>query len=149
MTDIISLFDPQIILIIILGLIAGTETILILRVGNIARAYARMTVKRTRIQADGKITLDDPDIIPFVQETFAFMTELENVFHYITGYILNHPSTGWIKGYATQLNSVGEVILKELSREEVTDVTLQSNPGQQTVPPPEQPAQPVSPPAGA
>lgn len=141
MTGFILPFAPEFIITIIFGIVAVSEFFLLVKVGNIARSYAKMTVRKTRIQADGKITLDEPDIIPFIEETFRFMTELESVVHYITGYILNHPSTGWIKGYEPQLISVQNAVFKELAKEEGNDITLQNNPGQQTVPPPEQPAQ--------
>ena len=156
MTNIISQLDPQVIIIIILGVASTAQFFLIRKIGIVSRSYARMTVAKARILADGKITLEDQDIIPFVQDTFAFMTELENLTQYITGLIINHPSTGWIKGYGPQIAAVERAIVNELTKDDGQNVTTQviSKPVPAPVTPPvpttEQLAQPVStPPAGA
>jgi len=89
----------------------------ILRVRNILLTYSRMMIERSRITADEQITIDDPDIIPFVKDTFALMGELESVLHWITGYILNSPKTGWInKIYTPQIQAVVEAINVELEK---------------------------------
>jgi hypothetical protein len=153
MTETLSL-DPQVIIILILGLVSTAQFYVIRRIGNVSRSYARMTVAKARILADGKITLEDPDIIPFVQDTFAFMTAIENLTQYITGLIINHPSTGWIKGYAPQIAAVEERVINELAKDDGQNVTPQvipepvQPPTAPPVPTPEQPAQPVSTPAG-
>ena len=142
MTETLSLLDPRMMALIILGLFAALEFAIIVKITNIARAYAKMTVSKARILSDGKITLDEPDVLPFIEETFRFMAELESLVHYLTGYILNHPSTGWIKGYAPQLIAVEGAVFQEL----IKDEDLPKSDPIQTPPAtiPEQPALPVS-----
>ena len=125
MTDISTIvnLDPQIVAIIILALIAGCQLIIIIKAGNILRSYAKMMVMKTRITSDGTITLADADILKFVQETIDLMNELESLFHYITGYILNHPSTGWIKGYAPKIQAVGQAVIEQIAKEEKPEPT--------------------------
>ena len=113
--------DPQVIAIIILALIAACQFVIIIKAGNILRSYAKLLVMKARITSDGTITLADADILNFVQETIDLMNELENLFHYITGYILNHPSTGWIKGYAPKIQAVGGAIIDQIAKEETAE----------------------------
>lgn len=130
MTDISSILpiDPQVIAIIILALISACQFVIIIKAGNILRSYAKMMVMKTRITSDGTITLADADILPFVQETIDLMNELESLFHYITGYIINHPSTGWIKGYAPKIQAVGSAIMEQIAKEEPEPTAEQIKP---------------------
>ncbi|MDD1729834.1 MAG: hypothetical protein LUQ50_12280 [Methanospirillum sp.] len=149
MSDITTILNlnPVLIAALLLGLIAGIEFVIIVKIRNIARSYSRMLVMKGKIMADGTVTLDEPDIIPFVQETICLMNQLENLLHYIAGYILNHPSTGWFKGYVPKVEAVVNAAVQQLASEEVTENVAE--PSTSTVPTPEQPAQPVSIPAGA
>jgi hypothetical protein len=120
MTEITSILsNPNIIAVLIVSLLGNCYFFgIIYKVRSILKTYAKMTVARSRITADNKITIDDPDIIPFVEDTFTLMGDIENVLHWITGYILNHPSTGWIKGYAPQLIAVEGAVFQELIKDD-------------------------------
>ncbi len=107
--------DPAWIGTIIAGLLAGIFYWKLRSVVNISRNYARMTVAKSRIQADGVITLSEPDIPEFVSATFEFMDELEAALSWVSGYIINHPSTGWIKAYAPGIAAVTKSTVKELA----------------------------------
>lgn len=112
--------DPKLIAIIILFVISCLQFVIIIKAGNILRSYSKMLVMKGRITADGTVTLADEDIVPFVKETISLMNELESLLKYVTGYILNHPSTGWFKGYIPQAEAIGEAIIQELAKEEPT-----------------------------
>jgi hypothetical protein len=133
------ILPPEMIAIIILGLFSGIELVIIVKVGNVLRAYAKMLVMKTRIMSDGAITLEDADLLPFVKSTIDLMNELEGILHIITGYILNHPSTGWIKAYVPEVQGVVDAAVQQLANEEAKNTATQVL--AQTV---EQPTQPVS-----
>jgi|GEM_PF-6450319 len=121
------------------------------RLRNVLKTYAKMTVERARITEDGQITIDDPDIIPFVKDTFSLMADIEALLHWITGYILNHPSTGWIKGYVPYTTLVVNSAMDGLEKpqeiqNDVRTFDPATQPAAQTI---DQPAQPVSTPSGA
>lgn len=114
----VFVIDPKLIAIIILFVISCLQFVIIIKAGNILRSYSKMLVMKGRITADGTVTLADEDIVPFVKETISLMNELESLLKYVTGYILNHPSTGWFKAYIPQAEAIGEAIIQELAKEE-------------------------------
>ena len=118
-TDMITLLDnPSFIAFIIVGFIASVEFGLIVRIRNICRTYSKMMVLKGKILADGDITLDDADIIPFVKDTVSLMEQLEAITHWIWGYILNHPSTGWFRAYAPKLEAINDSVIEQLAKDD-------------------------------
>ncbi len=100
---------------IIAWVVAGVLYLKLRSVVNISRNYARMVVSRARIMADGQIIVTEPDVPEFVKATFEFMDELEAALSRIFGYLANHPSTGWIKGYEPGIQAVVKAATQELA----------------------------------
>jgi len=111
----IALQDPAFYAFVIVTIISAIQFSIIRKITSICRTYAKLTVARARITADGEITLDDPDIIPFVNDSICLMEDLEEILHWMTGYIINHPSTGWIKGYAPRIKDITDATIAELA----------------------------------
>lgn len=109
--------DPAWISTTVLGFIALIECVLLLKVMGVLRAFAKMYVLYTRITSDRKVVLNEPDIPAFVDASMAMLEQMEGLLSWLFGYIVNHPSTGWIAGYGPQIKTGVNAAVQQLAKE--------------------------------
>lgn len=115
--DIPIALDPAWIVVTILGLIAMIECILLIKVMGILRTFSKMVVLKSRITADGRILLNEPDIPEFIGSTMTMIRQVQDLLSWVFGYLIDHPSTGWIKGYEPQIRSGVDAAIQQLATE--------------------------------